>query len=159
MKVLRDCARIFRNYYNSVRVSEYIHEHCSADAAEVIRQAELLLNNTFIFTDRWDMEPCNVPYTISLKDWITSPNGDPEWVFMLNRHDFLHKLWQAYVLTGKRSYAEKIRFFLLDWIEKNPITQQGTDATRTIDIPRNPSSLPISPQRVFGIPSVWQAMR
>lgn len=133
MKVLRDCARIFRNYYNSVRVSEYIHEHCSADAAEVIRQAELLLNNTFIFTDRWDMEPCNVPYTISLDDWTTSPNGDPEWVFMLNRHDFLHKLWQAYVLTGKRSYAEKIRFFLLDWIEKNPITQQGTDATRTID--------------------------
>lgn len=133
MNVLRDRARLFHKYYDAVCVSEYIHEHCSADAAEVIRQADLLLNNTFIFTDRWDMEPCNVPYTIPLEDWATSPNGDPEWVFMLNRHDFLHKLWQAYLLTGNRAYAEKIRFFLLDWIQKNRITQQGTNATRTID--------------------------
>ena len=52
---------------------------------------------------------------------------------MLNRHDFLHKLWQAFLLTGNRAYVDKILLFLRDWIQKNPITQQGTDATRTID--------------------------
>lgn len=133
MNVLRLRAKAFRDYFGNVRVSEYIHEHCPEEAAEVIRQADLLLRNTFIFTDRWDMEPCSVPYTVSLEDWVTSPNGDPEWVFMLNRHDFLHKLWQAWVLTGQERYITKLRSFLLDWIEKNPITEQGTDATRTID--------------------------
>ena len=133
MNTLRNRARLFCEYYDATRVSEYIHEHCSHEAAEVIRQADLLMNQTFIFTDRWDMEPCDTPYTISLEDWVTSPNGDPEWVFMLNRHDFLHKLWQAYMLTRNKAYVDKLVLFILDWIKKNPITQEGTDATRTID--------------------------
>jgi hypothetical protein len=133
MHVLRSRAVVFHKIYNTARVSEYVHEHCPEEAEEVIRQADLLLHSTFVFTDRWDMEPCSEPYTVSLEDWVTSPNGDPEWVFMLNRHDFLHKLWQAYLLTGKGDYVDRILYFLLDWIQKNPITQQGTDATRTID--------------------------
>ena len=133
MNVLRNRATLLNQKYDGTRIAEYIHEHCLEEAEEVIRQANLLLNNTFIFTDRWDMEPCSVPYTVSLVDWTMSPNGDPEWVFMLNRHDFLHKLWQAYLLTGNHDYVDKILFFLRDWIQKNPITQQGTDATRTID--------------------------
>ena len=133
MKILRDRANAYCQHFGRNTVSEYVHDHCPEEAAEVIRQADLLLNNTFIYTNRWDMEPCAVPYTISLNDWISSPNGDPEWIFMLNRHDFLHKLWQAYVLTGQEHYITKLRSFLLDWIEKNPITEQGTDATRTID--------------------------
>ena len=133
MKVLRNRAKAYCQHFGRSTVSEYVHDHCPEEAAEVIRQADLLLKNTFIYTNRWDMEPCAVPHTISLEDWITSPNGDPEWIFMLNRHDFLHKLWQAWVLTGDIRYVEKLRFFLLDWIEKNPITEQGTDATRTID--------------------------
>ena len=133
MNVLRKRAKAYCSYFGIKKVSEYIHDHCPEEAAEVIRQADLLLRNTFIYTNRWDMEPCAVPYTISLEDWISSPNGDPEWIFMLNRHDFLHKLWQAYVLTGQEHYITKLRSFILDWIQKNPITAQGTDATRTID--------------------------
>ena len=133
MNVLRNRSRRLNQKYDSTRVAEYIHEHCFEEAKEVIRQADLLLKNTFIYTDRWDMEPCRVPYTVSLADWTISPNGDPEWVFMLNRHDFLHKLWQAYVITGKHDYVDKILSLIRDWIQKNPITLQGTDATRTID--------------------------
>ena len=133
MKVLRNRAKAYCQHFGRSTVSEYVHDHCPEEAAEVIRQADLLLRNTFIYTNRWDMEPCAVPYTISQEDWLSSPNGDPEWIFMLNRHDFLHKLWQAWVLTGDIRYVEKLRFFLLDWIAQNPITEQGTDATRTID--------------------------
>ena len=133
MEDLKKNARLFRNCYDHTFTSDYIKKHCADEAREVIRQADMLLGNTFIFTDRWDMEPCPTPYTISLDSWVESPNGDPEWVFMLNRHDFLNKLWQAYVLTGNKAYTDKLRFFIFDWIEKNPITEKGTDATRTID--------------------------
>lgn len=133
MKDLKTYAKLLRNCYDYRFTSEYIKTHCADEAGQVLRQADMLLNNTFIYTDRWDMEPCDTPYTISLNTWTESPNGDPEWVFMLNRHDFLNKLWQAYVLTGNRAYTDKLRFFILDWIEKNPITLEGTDATRTID--------------------------
>ena len=133
MTDLKTYARLLSNCYDYRFTSEYIKKHCADEVSELLRQADMLLNNTFIFTDRWDMEPCDTPYTISLDTWTESPNGDPEWVFMLNRHDFLNKLWYAYVLTGNRAYTKKLRFFILDWIEKNPITLDGTDATRTID--------------------------
>lgn len=133
MNVIRNRAKKLRQYLMFADTVAYIREHCSEEATEVIRQANLLLDQTFVFTDRWDMEPCDTPFEISLDDWVTSPNGDPEWVFMLNRHDFLHKLWQAYLLTGNVAYINKLKCYLLDWIEKNPITEQGTDATRTID--------------------------
>ena len=133
MKNLKTYAKLLSNCYDYRFTSEYIKTHCADEVEKVLRQADMLLNNTFIYTDRWDMEPCDTPYTISLDTWTESPNDDPEWVFMLNRHDFLNKLWQAYVLTGNRAYTDKLRFFILDWIEKNPITLEGTDATRTID--------------------------
>lgn len=50
MNALRDYAAVHK-YYDAVRVAEYIHEHCPEEAKEVIRQAELLLENTFVFTD------------------------------------------------------------------------------------------------------------
>ena len=133
MKNLKIYTKLLSNCYDYRFTSEYVKTHCAEEAEEVLHQADMLLNNTFIYTDRWDMEPCDVPYTISLDTWTESPNGDPEWVFMLNRHDFLNKLWQAYVLTEDRAYTDKLRFFILDWIEKNPINLEGTDATRTID--------------------------
>lgn len=133
MNVIRNRAKQLHKYLALEETVAYIREHCSEETAEIIRQADMLLDQTFIFTDRWDMEPCDTPYKVSLDDWITSPNGDPEWVFMLNRHDFLYKLWQAYLLTGDCRYTDKLRLFLLDWIDKNPITEQGSDATRTID--------------------------
>ena len=133
MNVLRNNSMLFHEKFDDTRIAEYIHEYCAKEAAEVIRQANLILDNTFVFMDRWDMEPCPEPYSISLDDWVTTPNGDPEWVFMLNRHDFLNKLQQAYVLTGDKRYLFKLRAYVLDWIAKNPITLEGTAATRTID--------------------------
>ena len=119
--------------YNKDNTVEYVKKYCKEDADELIRQADMLLNQTFVFQDKWDMEPCRVPYTISLDTWVESPNGDEEWVFMLNRHDFLLKLWYAFLLTDEEKYIAKLRWYIFDWIGKNPITEKGTDATRTID--------------------------
>ena len=132
-KTLRYSAKRFMKFYDDHNTSSYVNTNCGEEVKELLRQADMLLGNTFIFTDRWDMEPCASPYTISLDSWTESPNGDPEWVFMLNRHDFLQKLWQAYLLTGNKSYVLKLKMLMLDWIEKNPITISGTAATRTID--------------------------
>lgn len=130
---LRVAAIRYWENYDKDKVVEYIKKYCEDEKKELIRQADMLLEQTFIFQDRWDMEPCNTPYTISMDTWLESPNGDEEWVFMLNRHDFLLKLWYAYLLTDDEKYIAKLRWYMFDWIDKNPITEKGTDATRTID--------------------------
>ena len=130
---LKTAAAKYMEIYNIEKVAEYVHEHCKEEEKELLRQADMLLDQTFIFQDKWDMEPCNIPYKMSMDTWVESPNGDEEWVFMLNRHDFLYKLWYAYLLTGKEDYTAKLRWYMFHWIEKNPITLEGTDATRTID--------------------------
>lgn len=119
--------------YKKDKTVEYIKKNCKEEVDELMRQADMLLNQTFIFQDKWDMEPCQIPYKMSLDTWVESPNGDEEWVFMLNRHDFLMKLWYAFLLTDDEKYVAKLRWYMFDWIEKNPITEKGTDATRTID--------------------------
>ena len=130
---LKNAAIRYMKNYDVEKVAEYVHEHCKDEEKELLRQADMILEQTFIFQDKWDMEPCNTPYAMSMDTWVETPNGDEEWVFMLNRHDFLYKLWYAYLLTGKEKYTAKLCWYMFDWIEKNPITLEGTDATRTID--------------------------
>ncbi len=113
--------------------SDYIEAYCPQEKKELLDRAELLRKQIVYFRDRWDMEPCPTPFFVTLDNWTTSPNGDPEWVYMLNRHDFLRRLWQAYIMTGKKAYVDKLLWYLWNWMEKNPITRTGTEATRTID--------------------------
>ena len=90
---LKSVAIKYLENYNKEKTVEYINKYCKEEADELLRQADMLLEQTFIFQDKWDMEPCNIPYKITLDTWVESPNGDEEWVFMLNRHEFLWKLW------------------------------------------------------------------
>lgn len=133
IEVLKALAIKYWKYYNKDKTIAYLKEHCKEESIELIRQADMLLEQTFIFQDKWDMEPCNVPYKMTLGNWIESPNGDEEWIFMLNRHEFLPKLWYAWMLTGEEKYVNKLRWYIFDWMNKNPITEKGTDAIRTID--------------------------
>lgn len=130
---LKKTAIKYWEHYNKDKIVEYIGKNCKEEVEELIRQADMLLNQTFVFQDKWDMEPCRTPYTMSMDTWVESPNGDEEWVFMLNRHDFLLKLWYAFLFTDDEKYVAKLRWYMFDWIAKNPITEKGTDATRTID--------------------------
>ena len=130
---VRQATRRFYAQYDPAATAAYVRANCRSEAEHLLHQAEDLIQNTFVFTDRWDMEPCAVPYTVPAGQWTHSPNGDPEWVFMLNRHDYLPKLWQAAVLTGEVRYRRKLIDSVMDWIASNPLTREGTPSTRTID--------------------------
>lgn len=111
----------------------YLRDYCGAETDELLERADELKDQTFRFVDRWDMEPCETPYHLEKMEWDRTPNGDPEWVYMLNRHDYMYKLYLAYCLTEDRSYVEKLRWYLFHWIQNNEIKEEGTETTRTID--------------------------
>lgn len=130
---VRQRAEAYAAWYDKERVSAYMAGHCREEAEQILAQADRLMTHTFSFEDRWDMEPCREPFTLKEMVWDRSPNGDPEWIFMLNRHEYMNKLLIAVWLTGDKAYAEKLKWFLFHWIQANPILPEGTVTTRTID--------------------------
>ena len=119
--------------FDTKAIVRYLKEHCQAETAKLMEQVAELKDQTFRFVDKWDMEPCETPYHLEKMEWDQTPNGDPEWVYMLNRHDYMYKLYMAYCLTEDRSYVEKLRWYLFHWIQNNEIKEEGTETTRTID--------------------------
>ena len=90
--------------------------HCQARKAWrdlVLEIAGKSLDDTFIFTDKYEMERCTTPVTFTgTIDWDHVPYGDEEWCFALNRHTFLLKNAEAAVITGDERYrANWIRLF------------------------------------------------
>lgn len=130
---VRKRAEAYGAWYEKERVCAHIAGNCREEAEKILAQADRLMAHTFSFEDRWDMEPCREPFTLEEMVWDRSPNGDPEWIFMLNRHEYMNKLLIAGWLTGDKAYVEKLKWFLLHWIQANPILPEGTVTTRTID--------------------------
>ena len=81
--------------------------------SEDIEIADLALENTFVFTDRHEMERCTVPTSFPDGiDWNAVPYGDVEWNFAFNRHTFLLHLAHAYAATKDEKYRDGwIRLF------------------------------------------------
>ena len=130
---VRQRAEAYEAWYEKEHVCAHIAGNCREEAEKILAQADRLMAHTFSFEDRWDMEPCREPFTLKEMIWDTSPNGDPEWIFMLNRHEYMNKLLIAGWLTGDKAYVEKLKWFLFHWIQANPILPEGTVTTRTID--------------------------
>ncbi|MEG1003758.1 heparinase II/III family protein [Clostridium sp.] len=119
--------------YNKDFVIDYIKNNKKEEYYKRLIGANLLLNNSFIFDNTWDMEQCNVPYTIKPFRWDYTPNSDDEWIFMLNRHEYLNKLLMAYYIEEDEKYIDKLKYFIFDWIENNEININGGNTIRTID--------------------------
>ncbi len=130
---LKRRAKEYMSQYDAAYVTEYMEKNCREERMAVLKQADRILQQEFVFEDKWDMEPCSIPYKLDNMVWDYSPNGDPEWVYMLNRHEYLHKLFLAYCFTKEKKYIEKLKWYLEHWISTNPIMPEGTEATRTID--------------------------
>lgn len=94
--------------------------------------AKLLLNDKFLFQHVYDMEPS--PETYEVKDWHESPNGDPEWLYVLNRQEYLQDLLVAYSKTSEVRYLEKAKYFMFEWIKNDyDAVEFRHSAWRTID--------------------------
>lgn len=132
----RTLSQEFRSWFQPESVVRHLCRHRSKELSSACSQADELLLQTFTFQDPWDMEPCSHPYALVPMQWDQSPNGDPEWVYMLNRHDYLYKLLLAYEASSNPRYILKLKWYLLHWIEQNPVSPKDvttTETTRTID--------------------------
>ncbi|MPQ44079.1 alginate lyase family protein [Clostridium tarantellae] len=126
-------------YFNGIKELKYIVNYCKKnfinDINEVIRIANDLVNNTFKFEWKWDMERTFVPVTFREEIiWDKTPTDDEEWMFMINRHRFWITLGQAYALTEDEKYAKTFCEQIEHWIDNVPL-KIGTDRStwRTID--------------------------
>ena len=133
LNAFKEKARLYAKAYDASGLALRLRHESKGEMEPILAQADALMNNTFTYTDRWDMEPCSLPYQISPLEWEHSPNGDPEWVYMLNRHEYLKKLLLAGWCTGSSSYFQKAKEFILHWISHNTVGPEATLATRTID--------------------------
>lgn len=99
---------------------------------DYLDNSELLMKNEFVFQHVYNMEPS--PEKYQLTDWQVSPNGDPEWLFVLKRQEYLQDLIYSYLETRNVKYLEKVKYYIFNWIENNYDNLDAKYTTwRTID--------------------------
>lgn len=105
------------------------------ECALVTRDAQRVLDNTFLYDAPWDMEQTHTPvHFAGAIDWELCPAGDPEWTYMLARHGFVLHLAQAFALTGRGAYADKAFALMRDFMRRAPLTQAARATTwRSLD--------------------------
>ena len=127
---LKNRAKEYAKAYHEKEVKRSVHK---GEMEEILRQADWLMEQKFCFCDRWDMEPCSTVYEVSPFSWDACPNGDPEWIYMLNRQEYLKKMLMAYWYTGQERYVEGMKQYILHWVRQNTKETFGSLMTRTID--------------------------
>lgn len=99
------------------KVADYVKVNCRVEADRIIKVADDVVNQTFLFDLRWDMERTHVPEVFENEiNWLHMPVDDPEWIYQFNRHRFWICLGQAYALTGEEKYAETFVSQMTHWI-------------------------------------------
>ncbi|WP_068619009.1 alginate lyase family protein [Paenibacillus tuaregi] len=102
------------------------------EVAELLQRADLAVDQTFIFTHRWDMERCTEPVHFEGEiNWNYRHHDDLEWLVMLNRARYMGELGQAYLLTKEDKYAEGYIRIMKDWIRQNPLTLEELEASES----------------------------
>lgn len=115
-----------------ITLNSMIHEGRISYAKSYLENAKLLLNNQFRFQHAYDMEPS--PDIYRLNSWLESPNGDPEWLFVLKRQEYLQDLLYSYLQTNEIKYLYKIKTLIFEWINNNDTQDTIRYKTwRTID--------------------------
>lgn len=113
----------------------YCKLHWPEDVAHILRVADEVVEQKFLFDLKWDMERTYEYVSFNGEiDWGYKPGDDPEFIFQFNRHRFWICLGQAYALTGNEKYAKTFVNQLLSWIKQNPLNNQTRGTTwRTIE--------------------------
>lgn len=116
------------------KIAGFCSENWKAQAQKVISVADNVCNNDFLFDMPWDLE--RTEETVHFDndiDWNYRLNGDPEFVYQLNRHTFLLHLGESYYLTGEDKYAEKFCSLLEDWIDRVPRNKENSLPWRSLE--------------------------
>jgi hypothetical protein len=79
-----------------------------------LQRADEICNNVFQFRRA---APVRLATPI---DWTHCPDGNVDWTWDLNRHQYFETLGRAYTYSGDERYARRFRDLLLDWLERNP---------------------------------------
>jgi hypothetical protein len=115
------------------RMADYARRECQEESAEIIQTADQVVNQTFLFQLRWDMERTYEPVVFDGEiNWLHQPADDPEWIYAFNRQRFWICLGQAYALTGNEVYAKTFANQLSHWVKTVPF-DKTSPAWRTIE--------------------------
>ena len=98
--------------------------YCQADEAwrsHVLEIAGDSLENTFTFSDKYEMERCTDPVHFTVIDWDHIPYGDIEWCFAFNRHTFLLNNALSAAITGDRKYLENWERLFEDFFTRSEL--------------------------------------
>ena len=129
-KVRANLATWLNGYVSTPQSSFYNEDVQKA----VYLNANLLCSTIFVFKKPLDMEACYIPYSFKKIDWNCAMNADEEWIFMLNRQEYLLDLAEAYADSQDQKYLECWKRLVFDWIEHNPFAEWKIHTSwRTID--------------------------
>lgn len=107
----------------------YCRQNWPEETAHILRVADEVCRNYFLFDLSWDMERTYEPVVFEKEiDWNIKPKGDPEFVWQFNRHRFFICLGQAYWLTGDEKYVKGFLRLINDWMDRVALdesTQSG----------------------------------
>lgn len=113
-------------------VAAYCRTCWPEDSAHIIRVADEVCRNYFLFDLEHDLERTWEPVTFDPDgevDWEYVPGNDPEFTFQFNRHRFFICLGQAYWLTGDEIYVKHFLRLLKSWltgVKRTPETEKTT---------------------------------
>lgn len=96
----------------------------------IYKRGELLKQGQIIFDDPLDMEAVSTPYLLNLANLLESPNGDPEWFYMVSRNGYLVDLGILFAYTKEEIYFEvwkKLLFDFIEWQESSPHVWRSLD--------------------------------
>ncbi len=99
-------------------IAKYVQTYEKDEVDKILGIADNVVDQTFIFALRWDMERTSFPVHFEgAIDWSHQPGEDSEWVFAFNRMNFWICLGQAYALTGDETYAKAFADQLCHWVQ------------------------------------------
>lgn len=126
-----------REYIDDLdQIVDYCKCYNELDIEEACCMADFVVEHTFLFQSKWEMERTYKPVTFKKGqiEWDYIPFNDPEWTYAMNRNRYFLTLAQAYVFTGKEEYVKTFIRLIKHWITHNPCEPKYYGSTwRTIE--------------------------
>lgn len=109
----------YLNYEEMLQCAEILKNHFPIQTKNIIETADQSIKNLFMIpetmaADRW----VDLGNPI---DWLMNPTEDPEFTWILNRHEHMVCLGKSYLLTGDEVYSETFKNHIIGWINQNPV--------------------------------------